>query len=38
MASIINWFERVGRARAANELRRLGYTKVAENLTSQEAE
>lgn len=38
MASIINWFERVARARASNEIRRLGYTKVAENLTRQEAE
>jgi len=36
--SIITLFERIGRQRAVAELRRLGYTQIAENLRKQEAD
>ena len=38
MISIVELFERIGRQRAAAELRRLGYTDIAENLRKQEAD
>lgn len=36
--SIIKLFERIGHKRAVAELRRLGYTQIAENLKNQEAD